>query len=375
MIHRFLKNYTYLMFIIPLAGCSGSAIVDPVVDSSNQATGVIEPSTPPTIPSTSSTPTTTSFTGIFPPGSIWSTDISAATLDYQSAATINWMASNGNWGYRQLSWWPYNYLRISTEWRLLKKTASTPMVPFQKRSDYYGACDSNITAFPLPAGGGIQNVNNYSACSTNTGGDCHLVVYDEVNKKLYESYMTDYSGGKITSTCGVVWDTAKVYPADGRGDQCTSTDAAGTPASALLFTADDLAAGHIDHALRLSLPNTMIRANTFVHPATHASTAPNQYGSSPIYGARFRLKASFDISTYSPAMKVILTAMKQYGMILSDGGDMSISAASDLDTTHKFSEFNLNVDNALNGLTVDNFEVVDGGTRIPLTFNCVRNGQ
>ncbi|AZZ35507.1 hypothetical protein CIK05_01385 [Bdellovibrio sp. qaytius] len=285
------------------------------------------------------------------------------------------MSSNGNWGYRQLSWWPLNNLRIASEWRLLKKTSSTPMVPFQKRGDYYTNDCDNITTFPLPAGGGIQNVNNYSACSTNTGGDCHLTVYDEVNKKLYESYMTDYSGGKITSTCGIVWDTAKVYPAAGRGDQCSSTDAAGIPATALLFTADDLAAGHIDHALRFSLPNTMIRANTFVHPATHASTAPNQYGSSPIYGARFRLKASFNISSYSAGMQVILKALKQYGMILSDGGDMSISAASDLDTTHKYSEFGLNLDSAFAGIDVGNFEVVDGGTRIPLTFNCVRNGQ
>ena len=364
-IQKILKNYTYLMLILPLAACSPSARTS-TISGSNDATSVPAPPTPPT----PSGP----FTGIFPKGSIWSTDISNATLDYQSAATINWMASNGNWGYRQLSWWPHNHLRISTEWRLLKKTASTPMVPFQKRGDYYSACDT-ITSFPLPAGGGIQNVNNYSACSTNTGGDCHLTVYDEVNKKLYESYMTDYSGGKLTSTCGIVWDTSKVYPIDGRGDQCTSTDAAGTPASALLFTADDLAAGHIDHALRLSLPNTMIRANTFVHPATHASTAPNQYGASPIYGARFRLKANFDISRYSPAMQVILKALKQYGMILSDGGDMSISAASDLDTVNKYADFNLNVDQALADLTVDKFEVVDGGTRIPLTFNCIRNGQ
>jgi hypothetical protein len=37
-------------------------------------------------------------------------------------------------------------------------------------------------------------------------------------------------------------------------------------------------------------------------------------------GARFRLKASFDISGFSPANQVILTALKQYGMILADNG-------------------------------------------------------
>jgi hypothetical protein len=212
-----------------------------------------------------------------------------------------------------------------------------------------------------------------------------MVVFNRSQQKLYESYQTDYVSNAITSGCGIVWDTSKVYPPDGRGDQCTSADAAGLPAGALAFSADDLAAGHIDHALRVTLPNSRIREWVFVHPATHSTG--NAYGVSgstdgasapspaPMYGARFRLKQSFDITPYSAGAQVILTALKRYGMIVSDGGDMAITAANDADTIHKYSEFNLNPDTSLSSLAVTNFEIVDGGTRIHLTFNCIRNGQ
>ncbi len=263
------------------------------------------------------------FSAFFPPGSIWSTDISTAPLDPESAQTIAWMQSNGNWGAGQLSWWPYDYLRISDDWRINYTVASTPMVPFHEASGYYlPDCDA-LPQFPLPAGGAIQSETGYTTCETDTGGDCHLVVFDSINQRLYESYQTDYASNSITSLCGIMWDTSKVYPPDGRGDQCTSTDAAGLPAGALVFSADDLAAGHIDHALRLTLPDSRIRQWVFVHPATHGTG--NAYGVSgssagasapspaPIYGARFRLQQSFDVTQYSAGVKVILNALKKYG--------------------------------------------------------------
>ncbi len=62
-------------------------------------------------------------------------------------------------------------------------------------------------------------------------------------------------------------------------------------------------------------------------------------------------------------------------MILSDGGDMCITGASDTLTVHKYSEFNIDTYTAISSLAVTDFEMVDGGTRIPLTAQCVRNGQ
>ena len=357
--------------VVALAGC----------DDDNQETGPSGGqgagggSTTPTGDAGESGGSATDFRGFFPAGSIWSTDISAAALDPESAQTIAWMRDNGNWGSGQLSWWAHDYLRISTEWHVLFADGSTPMVPFRHGATYYlPDCDADLTQFPLPAGGSIEGQTGYTACVSNGGGDCHLVVFNRSQQKLYESFGTDYASNAITSKCGIVWDTSKVYPPDGRGDQCTSTDAAGLPAGALIFSADDLAAGHIDHALRVTLPNTRIRQSVFVHPATHAAggSAPSP---APIYGARFRLRQGFDITSYSAGMQVILTALKKYGMIMSDGGDMCITAANDADTVHKYSEFNIDVSTSLSSLAVTEFEVVDGGTRIPLTYDCVRNGQ
>ena len=95
-------------------------------------------------------------------------------------------------------------------------------------------------------------------------------------------WRADIRGGTATGTpfnggCLAVWDLTRDYwqpatpPAPfARGDQCTSADAAGYPIAALLFSADDVAAGSLNHAIRFILPNDRIRKGAFVHPATHS---------------------------------------------------------------------------------------------------------
>jgi hypothetical protein len=81
-----------------------------------------------------------------------------------------------------------------------------------------------------------------------------------------------------------------------------------------------VAAGAIHHAFRMALARTKGDANGgyFMAPATHA--AGNDSGTDNIMGMRLRLKASFDISTFRAANQVILTAVKNYGMIVADNG-------------------------------------------------------
>ena len=68
-----------------------------------------------------------------------------------------------------------------------------------------------------------------------------------------------------------VWDLNKSYPDNLRGDQCTSADAAGFPDQPPLTpTADEVASGAVNHALRFILPNDRMKADVYVHPATHA---------------------------------------------------------------------------------------------------------
>ena len=100
----------------------------------------------------------------------------------------------------------------------------------------------------------------------------------------------------------------------------TSADAAGLPIFPGLVRYDEVASGAINHAIRFTMQQTKNDANGgyFVEPASHA--AGTVYGVSNVMGMRIRLKASFDISGFSPANQVILTAMKKYGMILADNG-------------------------------------------------------
>src|SRR5262249_44938965 len=96
----------------------------------------------------------------------------------------------------------------------------------------------------------------------------------------------------------------------------TSADAAGFAIFPGLVRYDEVAAGEINHAIRFTVPQTR---NTYIWPARHkaSSLTGTQY---PPMGQRFRLKASFDISGFSPANQVILRALKKYGMFLSDNG-------------------------------------------------------
>ena len=124
-----------------------------------------------------------------------------------------------------------------------------------------------------------------------------MSIVDRAEHKLYEAYAADYADGALRSASLVVWDLDHVYPPSGRGDQCASADAAGLPIAPLLFNADELAAGSINHAIRFVLPNDRIRAHVFVHPATHAGSPKGPELALP-YGAHLRLKASFDMSSF-----------------------------------------------------------------------------
>jgi hypothetical protein len=132
----------------------------------------------------------------------------------------------------------------------------------------------------------------------------------------------------------------------------TSTDAAGLPVFVGLARYDEVARGTINHALRFTVPTSQ---RAFVLPATHwASTLTNP--SAPPMGTRLRLKASFDISGFPADDRVILTALKKYGMILADNGSaIFISGAPD----SRWNNTNLNL---LKTITASNFDVVQMGT-------------
>ena len=297
----------------------------------------------------------------FPAGSIWTQDVSHAPLDPESSRMIDWLAGAGGWGTGRM--------QVDFTLRVLQADASTPFVPFREAVGFYSPDSDLVATFPLPPDGGMEGQTGYRCPRDHE--DCHLIVVDRNQAKLYEAFSANYAGGFLTAASVAVWDLNRLYPASGRGDQCGSADAAGFPIAPLLFNADELAVGSINHAIRFTLPNPRMRAHFFVHPATHGG-GPSGPDSAPPYGAHFRLMASYDVSQLKPAAQVVARAMQRYGMFLADGGSIALTAQSDTDTTAKYADVNFGPRD-LQSLKVTDFEVVSGGTPIPLTYDCVRN--
>ncbi len=296
----------------------------------------------------------------FPPGAVWTEDISHAPLDPQSSAIIDWLADNGGWG---------NHDRFQVDFSIRVRTAdaNTPKVRFHPNPHWYAADSDLVASVPLPKEGAHEGYDSYRC----DAGDCTLSIVDRPEHKLYEAFSADYADGALRAAALAVWDLDRVYPPSGRGDQCGSADAAGFPIAPLLFTADELAAGSINHAIRFVLPNDRIRAHVFVHPATHAG-APKGPELAPPYGAHFRLKASFDMSKLSPPAQVVARALQKYGMFLADGGQIALNAQNDRDTVAKYADLGFD-SHALFPIQVSDFEIVEMPPPIPLTYKCVRN--
>ena len=299
--------------------------------------------------------------GLFPSTAPWYTDVTNAAKDAQSDAAIAAMQSKGGWGTGKM--------QIDFSITVQHATASTPMMAFNKTSDWYSP-DCDFQTVPVPTGGALEGESGY-ACTGD--GDCHLLVIVDAQKKLYEMWRANISGGTFNGGCLAVWDLTKDYVPHGRGEGCTSADAGGFPMAALLFDADEVAAGAINHAIRFILPNDRIGKGNYVHPATHSTnaSASTTAPSSPPYGARLRLRADYPVAGLpSAGARVVAKAMQKYGMILSDGGNIALTATSDQFTTHKWSGVLSPQD--LAALQVTDFVMVDGGARVPFTNDCVR---
>jgi serine/threonine-protein kinase len=221
---------------------------------------------------------------------------------------------------------------------------------------------------PLPPGGALEGENGYE-CTTD--GDCHLIVVQRSKNRLYEMWRANVVGGTFFGGCLAVWDMSRVYGPSARGENCTSADAAGYPIAPLLFNADEVARGEIRHAIRFILPNSRIRDGVYMHPATHSTGAASGPSSAPPYGTRLRLRPDYPLSTLpNEAARVVARALQRYGMFLADGGSVALTAQSDRFTTAKWS--GLLGPRDLQAIQMSDFQMIDGGTRIPYTGDCLR---
>jgi hypothetical protein len=197
------------------------------------------------------------------------------------------------------------------------------------------ASESDRVRYPIPAKPKIEG-----------GSDRHLLMVDTNACKLYELFAAVHTTNGWHAGSGAVWDlrSNRLRPAG-----WTSADAAGLPILPGLVRYDDVLRGAIKHAIRFTAPVT---CNGYIYPARHKAGS-GSCATRPPMGLRVRLKKSVDVSKYGSQARIVLTALKRYGMVLADNGSpWYITGAPS-------SKWNDDVLHTLGGIKGSDFEVVD----------------
>jgi hypothetical protein len=147
------------------------------------------------------------------------------------------------------------------------------------------------------------------------GSDRHAIMIDRSDCTLYELFAARWNAGDPTAGSGAIFHLEGAEANDLRPAGWTSADAAGLPIFAGLLRYDEVRAGLIDHAIRMTVGCT---ADRYLWPATHSTSTGAR--DCPPMGARFRLRSGFDVSSYGAGARVVLRAFKTYGMIVADNG-------------------------------------------------------
>jgi hypothetical protein len=179
---------------------------------------------------------------------------------------------------------------------------STP----RSRVAFEYADESNRVRYPIPRHVHIEG-------GSHATGDRHAILVDKSACRLYELYDLRHTSHGWTAGSGAVWSLRSNHL---RPAGWTSADAAGLPIFPGLARWDEVSRGVIDHALRFTAPQTR---RAYVYPARHYASSSSD-PSLPPMGLRVRLKASYDISGFPKQARIVLQALKRYGMILADNG-------------------------------------------------------
>ena len=239
---------------------------------------------------------------IFPSDNPWNQDISAAPIHPRSAAYIDSIGPDitlhADFGSNPEYGIPFRVAPIGQ--------ARVP-VEFVEYGD-----ESDPGPYPIPPDAPVE-----------FGSDRHLLVLASGECKLYELYHAQRVAGGWQAGSGAIFDLSRNAL---RPDGWTSADAAGLPILPGLVRYDEVQSGAIRHALRFTVETTF---RGYIHPATHFAS-DDENPNLPPMGLRLRLRADYDISRFTGDARVILEALRIYGLIVADNGsNWFISGATD----------------------------------------------
>jgi hypothetical protein len=288
-----------LVTLALLAACGNTAAPDPASPGSGPASGNNGGTTPNTAV------VTVGGCQVFPGDNAWNRDVSGDPVDPASGALLGQMSPDNALHLDLGTTEEYYGIPFSVV------PASQPLVPISygtDGADYSDESDPGPMPIPLDVaieGGSTSDPNPSS-------GDRHVLVVQQGSCILYELYNTVRTGSGFMVSSSAKWDLTRNAT---RPPGWTSADAAGLPILPGLLKYDEVAGNQLTHALRFTVPRAR---RAYTAPASHCG----QYSdpSLPVYGMRVRLKADFDLSPYTGDARVILAALKRYGLIFADQG-------------------------------------------------------
>lgn len=244
----------------------------------------------------------------FPPDNPWNQVVADAPLDPLSEVIMNSIGRDKplhpdiGWGWR---YGPTGYIYMTVG-------NDDPLMQVVTEAYSY---ESDPGPYRIPLDAPIEG-------GPNGTGDRHVIVVDTDNWMLYELFNARIKNETWHADSGAIFDL-KVNSTRTAG--WGSADAAGLPIFPGLVRYEEVhEAKVIPHALRFTVKRSR---RAYVPPASHFAS-PHKDVTLPLMGMRVRLRESFEMSKFSEPMQVILTCLKQYGMLLADnGGDMFLNGA------------------------------------------------
>jgi hypothetical protein len=256
-----------------------------------------------TDPSRRQSPPRVAGCAVFPADNIWNAAVDTLPLDPNSDAYVATIGAGDTLhpDFGSGEWPPGSGSPIGIPFADVPGTQPKIPVTFTYHDE------SDRGPYPIPTDVPIEG-------GPDSDGDRHVLVVERDNCILYELfYAFPQADGSWEAGSGAIFDLNSHAL---RTAGWTSADAAGLPILPGLVRYDEVAAGEIRHALRFTAPETR---RAYVWPARHYASdlTAERY---PPMGQRFRLKADYEISSFSPQVQVILRALKKYGMMLADNG-------------------------------------------------------